>query len=72
MERNQTDSTLLKLENRKRLAAGKKELKDLAEIEEPSAEDNTNEIDREDPLLRESAQILIDYINLSVPAMASK
>ncbi|MCI0732871.1 MAG: carboxy terminal-processing peptidase [Methylococcaceae bacterium] len=72
MERSQSDSTLLKLENKRRAAAGEKELKDLAELEEKPLDENTNEIDRRDPLLKEGAQILIDYINLSVPAMAVK
>ncbi|MGH8556578.1 MAG: carboxy terminal-processing peptidase [Methylococcales bacterium] len=71
MELNHSDSALLKLENKRRVAAGKKELKDLAELEEKEP-DATNEIDREDPLLQESAQILNDYIDLSAPAMAVK
>lgn len=72
MERNRSDSTQLKLENKRRMAAGKNPLKDLSELEEKPIGDNTNDIDHQDPLLRESAQILIDYIELSMPAMARK
>lgn len=72
MERNQTDSMLLRLENRRRVAAGEKELQHIAELEEKPLDESTNEIDRADPLLKESAQILIDYIHLSAPAMAVK
>ncbi len=71
MELNHNESVLLKLENKRRLAAGKKELNDLDDVEEKE-EDNTNKIDHEDPLLLESTQILNDYISLSVPAMAVK
>lgn len=72
MERSRNDSILLRLENKKRRAEGKKELKDFAELEELSNEISTNDIDHEDPLLKESGQILVDYIDLSVPSMAVK
>jgi carboxyl-terminal processing protease len=72
MERNQSDSTLLKLENKRRLVSGEKELKDLADLGEEPLDENTNEIDRKDPLLQESARILNDYIDLSAPAIAVK
>ncbi len=72
MENNRSDSMLLKLENKRRRAAGKTELNEVSELEVDPLDETQNEIDREDPLLRESAQVLTDYINLSVPAMAIK
>lgn len=71
LERNHNDSILLQLENKRRLAAGEKELKRLEDLQ-GKEEENTNAIDHDDPLIKESAQILIDFINLSMPAMAVK
>jgi carboxyl-terminal processing protease len=73
MERSRNEAHLLKLENKRRLAAGKEELKEFSELEEEDPADEThNKIDHEDPMLRESAQILVDFIDLSAPKMARK
>ncbi|MGR9107078.1 MAG: carboxy terminal-processing peptidase [Gammaproteobacteria bacterium] len=72
IERNQNDSMLLKLENKRRLAAGQAELKNLAELEDSPADESRNEIDHDDPYLQEGARILSDYIDLGVPAIAVK
>ncbi len=71
LERSQADSAQLNMENKLRLAKGKEPLRELSDLEKESADDSRNKIDQEDPLLIESAQILLDYISISAPTVAS-
>ena len=60
----------LKLENDRRLAKNMEPIKSIDELELDEEEDNEETPHKSTPLLMESANILIDYINLNQPQLA--
>ena len=75
-ERDDIDKWKLLWENKKRIAKGLKPLDKLesTDDEDETADDDTKkkEDDEIDPILKESAEILVDYIDLSQQSVAKK
>jgi carboxyl-terminal processing protease len=69
-EKSHSASDQLKLENKRRAASGKELLKTHSNLKDNPADRYANRIDLEDPLLQETTEILVDYINLALPAVA--
>jgi len=69
-EKSHSASDQLKLENKRRAAAGKELLKTHSDLKDEPTNQYGNRIDLEDPLLQETTQILVDYINLALPTVA--
>jgi len=65
----------LEIENRRRLAKGQKAFSTIEELEEYNQKKQKNKDDappEDDPILKEAASILSDYIELSTPDVAVK
>ena len=73
IEKSQMDRTRLQLENKRRASIGLEPLKSFSDTEdaEEVVEINTG-IDRDDPLLTETAKVLGDYIRLDMPIIAKR
>lgn len=79
-EKEALESAQIELENKRRKALGQKPISSLDEIEdrlidaEPEAQlaDETEKSDGPTPLLTETGNILIDFINLNYPTIAHK
>ena len=69
-ERAKSDAIQLVLENKRRALLGLKPINKLSELEEEQIPDTANKIDKNDPLLKESAQVLIDFVGLAQPIIA--
>lgn len=64
-EQKSLEALQLKLENERRLAKGMKPIKTIDELELDQEDTNEGMLHKPTPLLMESANILIDYINLN-------
>lgn len=79
-EKQELETAQIELENKRRKALGMKPISSLDEIEEPLIDDESNpqladdveDTDGPTPLLTETGNILIDFINLNYPAIAQK
>ncbi len=79
-EKQELETAQIELENNRRKALGLKLISSLDEIEDKLIDDETSEqpaddVDDKDgptPLLTETGNILIDFINLNYPAIAQK
>jgi len=79
-EKQELESAQIELENKRRKALGMKPISSLDEIEEPLIDDENNpqltdeaeDTDGPTPLLTETGNILIDFINLNYPTIAQK
>ncbi len=69
-ERVKSDAIELELENKRRSLLGLKPIDKLSELEEEQIPDTANKIDKNDPLLKESAQVLMDFVALAQPIVA--
>jgi len=69
-ERAKSDAIQLALENKRRALLGLKPIDKLSELEEEQLPDGATKIDKNDPLLKESAQVLIDFVALARPIVA--
>jgi len=69
-ERVKSDAVELELENKRRALLGLKPIDKLSELEEEKIPDTANKIDKNDPLLKESAQVLMDFVALAKPIVA--
>ena len=69
-EKSHSASNQLKLDNKRRAASGKELLNAYPNPKDDPTDRYGNRIDLEDPLLLETTQILVDYINLALPAVA--
>ncbi len=79
-EKQELETAQIELENKRRKALGLKPISSLDEIEDKLIDDETSEQPADDadnsdgptPLLTETGNILIDFINLNYPAIAQK
>lgn len=69
-ERATSDAIQLELENKRRALLRLKPINKLSELEEEQVPDAANRIDKNDPLLKESAQVLIDFVALAQQIIA--
>jgi len=72
IEKNQADRIRLRLENKRRASIGLAALKNLSKPDPDERLKSNNEIDRDDPLLTETARILDDYVHLDAPIVAGR
>jgi len=73
IEKSQLDRTRLQLENKRRTSIGLEPLKSFSDTEEEDEVVAINTgIDRNDPLLTETAKVLGDYIRLEMPIVAKR
>lgn len=74
-EKKQEEAWELEIENKRRLAKGQKAFSTIEELEEYNQKKQKNKDDappEDDPILKEAASILSDYIELSTPDVAVK
>ena len=77
-DKKQLEATQIRLENNRRKATGKKLITSLDELENPIGEpkneapDDAKEDDGPLPLLTETGNILIDFLNLNYPNLAKQ
>lgn len=76
-DKKQLETAQIKLENNRRKATGKKLITSLDELENPIGEpkNETNEDSKDEgplPLLTETGNILIDFLNLNYPNLAKQ
>ena len=72
IEKSQADRTRLKLENKRRASIGLLPLESFSKPNVIDGVESSNKIDRNDPLLTETARILSDYIHLDAPVVADR